>query len=105
MRDNIKGGALTEVTFLVLLALYKPRHGYAIMKFIEEKTKERVNLGAGTLYGAIDSLYKKGWISLYKDSNIRKKEYLITDNGKEIAEQELTRIKDLFNIANEIIGG
>ena len=38
MRDNVKGGALTEVTFLILLALYKPRHGYAIMQFVEEKT-------------------------------------------------------------------
>ena len=30
MRDNVKGGALTEVTFFILLSLYTPRHGYAI---------------------------------------------------------------------------
>ena len=38
MRDYGKGGALTEVTFYILLALYTPRHGYAVMQFIEEKT-------------------------------------------------------------------
>jgi len=38
MRDNAKSGALTEVTFFVLLSLYEPKHGYAIMQFIEEKT-------------------------------------------------------------------
>lgn len=56
MRDNVKGGALTEVTFFILLSLYTPRHGYAIMQFVEEKTRGRLALGAGTLYGALTSL-------------------------------------------------
>ncbi len=38
MREHTKGGALTEVTFYILLALYTPKHGYAVMQFIEEKT-------------------------------------------------------------------
>lgn len=38
MRDNVKSGALTEVTFYILLSLYSPKHGYAVMQFIEEKT-------------------------------------------------------------------
>ena len=53
MRDNDKGGALTEVTFFILLSLYTPRHGYAIMQFIQERTQGRLSLGAGTLYGAL----------------------------------------------------
>ena len=52
MRDNAKGGALTEVTFFILLSLYTPKHGYAVMQFIEDSTKGRLTLGAGTLYGA-----------------------------------------------------
>ena len=39
MRDNAKGGALTEVTFFILLSLYTPKHGYAVMQFIEDSTK------------------------------------------------------------------
>ena len=48
MRDNVKGGALTEVTFFILLSLYTPKHGYAVMQFIEDSTKGRLTLGAGT---------------------------------------------------------
>ena len=66
MRDNMKGGALTEVTFYILLSLYAPKHGYAVMQFIEEKTGGRLSLGAGTLYGALNSLQEKIWIKVEK---------------------------------------
>lgn len=105
MRDNVRGGALTEVTFFVLLSLYEPRHGYAIMQFIEEKTNGRLVLGAGSLYGAIESLCKKGWIALYDDSDARRREYIVTALGRQIAEQELRRLRELTQIAGEITGG
>ena len=105
MRDNVKGGALTEVTFYILLSLYTPKHGYAIMQFIEEKTGGRVSLGAGTLYGALNTLEDKGWIARYGGNEDRKKEYLITALGKEVAEVELARLKELTQIAAKIMGG
>lgn len=105
MRDNVKGGALTEVTFYILLSLYTPKHGYAVMQFIEEKTGGRLSLGAGTLYGALNALQKKGWIEPCGDSEGRKKEYLITAQGKEIAEKELARLHELVNVASRIVGG
>ena len=64
MKDYVQGGTLTEVTDLILLSLYEPRHGYAIIQFVEEVTNGRVLLGAGTLYGALSSLEQKGWIKL-----------------------------------------
>ena len=105
MRDNAKGGALTEVTFYILLSLFTPKHGYAIMQFIEESTGGRLALGAGTLYGALNTLEEKGWISLYGNSEGRKKEYLITDLGREIATKELARLQELTQTAVKIIGG
>lgn len=105
MRDHAKSGALTEVTFYILLSLYTPKHGYAVMQFIEEKTNGRLSLGAGTLYGALNSLLEKGWISPYRDNDGRKKEYLITTQGKAIAENELVRLKELVDTAQEILGG
>ncbi len=105
MRDHVKGGALTEVTFYILLSLYTPKHGYAVMQFIEESTQGRLALGAGTLYGALNSLQEKGWIAPYGDCAGRKKEYLITTQGKEIAEKELVRLKELVKVANGILGG
>lgn len=105
MRDNIKGGALTEVTFFILLSLYEPKHGYAIMQFIEEKTDNRLSLGAGTLYGALNNLHDKGFIVPYGSIQERKKEYIITKLGQEIAEQELDRLNKLCLVANEVMGG
>lgn len=105
MWDNVKGGALTEVTFYILLSLYSPKHGYAVMQFIEEKTGGRLSLGAGTLYGALNSLQEKGWIKSCVDSEDRKKEYLITAQGKEIAEKELVRLRELVIVASGIVGG
>lgn len=105
MRDNAKGGALTEVTFYILLSLYTPKHGYAVMQFIEEKTGGRLSLGAGTLYGALNALQEKGWIVPCGESKGRKKEYLITSQGKEMAEKELVRLNELVSVASGIIGG
>lgn len=103
MRDHAKGGALTEVTFYILLSLFTPKHGYAIMQFIEEKTDERLSLGAGTLYGALSSLEDKGWIALYGSSTGRKKEYLITGLGREVVENEFIRLQELTQTAREIL--
>ena len=59
MRDNVNGGALTEVTFYILLSLYTPKHGYAVMQFIEEKT------GAPIRYISV-SPEREGYIEVKK---------------------------------------
>jgi DNA-binding PadR family transcriptional regulator len=105
LRDNVKGGALTEVSFFVLLALYTPRHGYAVMQFVQEKTAGRLTLGAGTLYGALTSMQDKGWIAPWGGSEGRKKEYIITPDGKKVAERELNRLLELTALASQIMGG
>ena len=105
MKDYVKGGALTEVTFHILLSLYEPRHGYAIMQCIEGRTAGRVSLGAGTLDGALNTLERRGWIARHGDGEGRKKAYLITEEGRAAAEKELTRLRALTEAAAEIIGG
>ncbi len=105
MRDNAKGGALTEVTFFILLALHRPRHGYAVMQFIEEQTGGRLSLGAGTLYGALNALQEKGWIAPWGAGGGRKKEFAVTGEGRAAAERELARLRELTKTAEDIIGG
>ena len=104
-KDNVKGGALTEVTFLILLSFYEPRHGYAVMQFIEEMTDGRLTLGAGTLYGALTTLEKKGWIEPYGEDDNRRKVYRITAEGKSIADKELERLEKITRVAADIMGG
>lgn len=102
MKDNVKGGALTEVTLYILLALYNTNHGYGIMQFVEEKTNGRLILGAGTLYGAINTLVDKKWIQLVSEEK-KKKNYLITELGKEIVSKELKRLNDVLELANQMV--
>lgn len=106
MADNTERVALTEAVYYILLSLYKPLHGYGIMQHIKEISNERVSLGAGTLYGAINSLLQKGWIQpVPTEEDSRKKEYQITDLGKDVVQNELLRLEELINNGRKIAGG
>ena len=106
MRENSKSGALTETTFFVLLSVYTPNHGYGIMQFVDQETQGRVVMGPGTLYGAINTLLKKEWIMPYGENDTdRKKEYIITPEGKAIMEKELERLQKMQKLAHKVMGG
>ena len=106
MVDNISQGALTEAVYYILLTMLEPIHGYAVMQNIEKLTNGRVNLGAGTLYGAINTLLEKQWIrAVAGDRDSRKKEYVTTDLGRKILQRELARIEELLvNGKNKLEG-
>ena len=96
-------GALTESIYYILLRLHKKAHGYVLMKDIVEMTNGRVNLGAGTLYGAIDTLQIKGWIRQTDELSLdRKIEYIITDEGREYFEKEISRLEELLSNARKL---
>ncbi|MGP1376443.1 MAG: PadR family transcriptional regulator [Bulleidia sp.] len=102
MGRTANSGALSESIYYILLRLYHPAHGYALMKDIAEMTGGRVNLGAGSLYGALDTLQKKGWIkALDEHPQDRKIEYIITDTGKQFFEKELIRLEELLRNAEK----
>ena len=92
-----KNPPLTEALFYILLAVRKPVHGYGIIQEVAEMTGGRVNLGPGTLYGAITSLLDKGWIALVsaETGSRKKKEYLITEAGRAAFYAELSRLREL----------
>ena len=102
MCDSVSGGALTEVTFYILLALCEPRHGYAVMKFVSERTGGRLELGAGTLYGALGTLEKRGWIKSCGGGG-RRREYVITPEGLAATHGALARLRELTSHAEEIL--
>ena len=91
MADQI---ALTETTYYILLSLYKPLHGYGIMQRTAELSGGRIQLAAGTLYGALNAMVDKGWITLLPVDG-RKKEYQLTPRGMEVLKNELARLREL----------
>lgn len=102
----ITTGALTEAVYYSLLSLLTPMHGYGIMQNVEKLSSGRVRLAAGTLYGAINTMLERGWIrALPGGLDTRKKEYEITDVGKEVLRQEITRLQELLSNGIQILGG
>ena len=96
--------ALTEAVYYILLSLMQPMHGYGIMQNVEQLSNGRVKLAAGTLYGAINTLLEKGWIiSLTGEKDSRKKEYQITDQGKQTLEIEIIRLRELIENGRRIL--
>lgn len=89
---------LTEALFYILLAVRVPNHGYGITQEVEQLTGGRLKLGPGTLYGAIQSLLSKGWIELYREDRTsrKKKEYLITEEGRRAFFEEKKRLQELL---------
>lgn len=87
---------LTEAVYYILLSLTTPLHGYGIMQKIEDMTDGRLIVSAGTLYGAINTLLDRGWIkqpTVQEES--RRKEYVITDEGRTALVNELERLREL----------
>jgi len=106
MPESPERGALTEAVFYILLSTYAPIHGYAIMQNINRLSKGRVNLGAGTLYGAINTLLERGWIAdASTRENTRKKDYVITENGREVVLKEIERLEELLENGKSIAEG
>lgn len=94
---------LSEPVLLILLSLAeRPRHGYSILKNVEELSDQRVRLSTGTLYGAIRRLLDGGWIERFKDDdNSRGRQaYRLTPRGRQILRQEVSRMKQLTRVAS-----
>ena len=96
-----KNVPLREALFYILLSLRKPNHGYGIIQEVEQLTGGRVDLGPGTLYGAIQTMMAKGWIRIFSEEtdSRRKKEYVITETGGRVFAEERRRLEELLRNA------
>jgi len=86
---------LTEAAFYVLISLNKPRHGYGIMQHVNDITRGRINIGAGTMYGNLSRMEKEGLITPVAEED-RKKIYELSEKGKIILEIEFSRLEELL---------
>lgn len=91
--------------FFILLLLYEPRHGYAVMQFIEQQAEGRLKPGAGSLYGALNNLTEKGWIEPLDEADRRRRDYQITLQGRHVVKGEIARLHQLTAFAEGIVGG
>ncbi|MGO4537671.1 PadR family transcriptional regulator [Paenibacillus sp. 2TAB19] len=94
---------MSETAYYILLSLMEIRHGYGIMQDVDELTKGRISLGAGTVYGSLSRMEKDGLITVMHEEN-RRKSYLITDSGRALLKQEIARIGELYNNSLKVEG-
>lgn len=94
---------LTEPVLLILLSLAgQPRHGYSILKDVEQMSDGRVVLSTGTLYGALRRLLEEEWIERIEeqDSSRGRQAYRLTARGRRNLQLEVGRMKHLTRLAN-----
>jgi DNA-binding PadR family transcriptional regulator len=90
---------LTPSAFHVLLALADgAKHGYLILKDVEERTAGEVRLSTGTLYGLIKRFLDDELIielPAEQDAHERRRPYRLTSFGREVASAEALRLQSL----------
>jgi DNA-binding PadR family transcriptional regulator len=94
---------LTEPVLLILLSLAEqPRHGYSILKDVEEMSDGRVVLSTGTLYGALRRLLDEEWIERVEEKNSSRgrQAYRLTPRGRSNLQLEVGRMKHLTRLAS-----
>src|SRR5437764_14642508 len=93
---------LTPAMFNVLLALADgDKHGYAILKEVEEQTAGEVQLSTGTLYGIIKRLLAEGLVVELRSrpaegDDHRRRYYRLTEDGRRVAVAEAQRMEKLL---------
>jgi DNA-binding PadR family transcriptional regulator len=97
---------LTPAAFHVLLALADgPKHGYLILKDVEERTGGDVRLSTGTLYGLIKRFLDDELIVELAPSpadDERRRPYKLTALGREVAASEAARLERLVSAARAV---
>ena len=79
---------------LILKTLsWGPRHGYAITRWIRERTENVLLVEEGALYPALHRLERKGWVESewgVSENNRKAKYYQLTARGRAQLKAEVT---------------
>ena len=101
-----QGAGITPVEFHILLALVdSDRHGYAIMQQVAADSGDAIQLGPGTLYGALARLLDYGLIREVASGvdpaldDSRRRYYRLTPGGKNAAATEAGRLAAVVKVA------
>jgi DNA-binding PadR family transcriptional regulator len=94
---------MQDPTFWILVSLLPGElHGYAIIQETKKLSSDRVRLGAGTLYTALDRLQAEGLIAESKErieQGRARKYYRLGKKGRDAIGAEITRRESMARIA------
>ncbi len=96
---------LTPLAFQVMLALAgEARHGYGIIREVDERTSGLIRLKTGTLYVLLQRLDQEGLIAVSDEArpagdDERRKYYVLTPLGRSVVRAEAQRLEMLVGEA------
>lgn len=107
-----RSAPLKAVHFHILLALLDgPRHGYGLVREIEETTEGRIRLEPGNLYRYVGQLHRMELIEESPEppgeegTDDRRRYYRITAAGKDALLSDMARMKSLLRRAEARLEG
>ena len=99
----LEAGELTDTSYYILLSLVEAKHGYLVMKTIDQMTNNRVSIGPASMYTTIKKLLSAGLIGLHSKETSKKKTYLTTEKGLQILKSEVQRRQEMVECAKKIL--
>ena len=104
---NQAGLPLTEPVFLILLSLASgKKHGYAILKDVENLSRKPLTMSTSTLYGALARLEDLGWIEHVAVESpatpgLPRRVFQLSSNGRRMLEEETRRMHNFASLAQQ----
>jgi len=93
-----------EMKYVILRLLReKPRHGYEIIKALEEKTGGCYTPSAGTVYPTLQLLEDQGFVRIVETEG--KKVYHITPEGERFLDENKSTVDDIGDRLREAVQG
>lgn len=83
---------------LLILAVLDdgPRHGYGIVKAVEDRSAAGVLLDPANLYRALRRMRRDGWIEEVEDGEERRRTFALTPDGRAVLSAEVRRLESLL---------
>ncbi len=98
--DLVRG----TLDLLILKALvWGPRHGFAVLRWIEQASRDRLQIEEGALYPALHRMEQKKWLEAdwgYTEQNRKAKYYRLTPAGR----RQLTAERSRWTRYTEAVG-
>jgi DNA-binding PadR family transcriptional regulator len=95
---------LTEAGYYILLALAEPLHGYGVMQKVKALSRDRLDIGPGTLYGVLAASEEQGLIVKVREEE-RRKVYTLTALGRRVLLEQIIRLEVMARSGREVAGG
>ncbi|SIO85797.1 PadR family transcriptional regulator [Nocardiopsis sp. JB363] len=100
--SGFESGELADTAVHVLLALVRPRHGYAVMRFLEQESGGAITLGPASLYTTLKKLVSADFINEL-DGDDSRRVYRITPRGREVLNRNIEHRRRLLAMADHIM--